>query len=282
MVTTIRPLLMRPVEHIQHTSGVDFRIGTNDYAIESGVYANVIMLLRAMSGETSEFDDIKLSDSLRLSISLSSSDTLSWVNTNLMNELGFDTDVSFTAFQWETAPYTPKSFWFPEFHFADQSAWGGDENRRFIGATAVNGSIAGVSNGAAHKDRKHIFNHEQAYRLGREFCSTQIEIDRCLDEFVNGAIESTPTFPEHPCTKGFWYYQDANNAIADAVDISEAWNNSGSVDFYSGSHYVFCNFDPSRRPSWRDAVSMPMGRLRYNVTMNLITAPSQTYVSVGE
>lgn len=281
MATTIRPAFVRPVEHVQHSSGIDFSIGANDYAVSSGVYQTISDLFAAVSGETTEFDSIVMSDDLKLGFALSSSATVSWTNTNLRDALGFDDDVICTAYQYEYATYTPSSVWVPEFHFADQRAWGGDGPRRFIGAVAVNGSIAGMGTGDACKDRQHIFNHELAVNLGREFCSTQEAIDRCLDEFVNAAIESVPEVSSHPCTKGFWYFQDVNHFIA-TVAAGGTGSVDKGIDFGISDQMVFCNFDPSRRPSWRDAPSLPVGRIRYTVTCDFHTAPAGNFIYQSE
>lgn len=279
-MATIRPVLFRPVEHVQDLSGVDFTIGGNNYSITSGVYANALALWRAVLLEASEFDQIGISDNLCLEFSSSVSDTLVWVNTDLMAALGFDASVVFAAYVWSTAPYTPTSVWAPERHFADQGAWDPGHERRFIGAVAANGSIAGMINPSTYKSRTHVFNHELSTRIAREFCTTQAEIDRCLQEFVIGAIESRSSVSTNPKTKGCWYYQDINDAIADCQDISETWSSSGSVDFALGSKYVFCNFDPDKPISWIGSCSLPVSRVRYHVTINLITAPAPTFVTV--
>jgi hypothetical protein len=277
MSTSIRPAFARPIEHVTE-SDYDFSIGSNQYSIASGVYANVISLARALVSEATELTNLQMTDGVLIQIYSTSTATLTWSNTDLRDALGFSgTTTALTASSWTTAAYLSPYLWIPEHHFADQSGFRQENDYVFVGSRAINGMVAGIGNGDVAFIRKMTFKFELATNLGREFCTTEQAAGRCLDEFWRGSLCAAPALSGSPSPKGFWLYYNLNELIADCTPTGSEWEDSGGINFSRTSSpdtYVFCQFTPDGLDDWRDNPGFPVGRLRYDVSVEFCTSPA--------
>lgn len=282
-MATIRPAFMRLVEHVTDPSGYDFSIGADPYALDTGVY-NPITLVRTMITETvggaSKITSVAMDTATDCVMKLgsnSSAPVITWQNTDLRDALGFSGATTTFSGGYATAPYLSPYIWLPEHHFADQGAFAESSDDYFVGTYSMTGSIAGVSNGDVLKRRSMRFNFELATNIWREFCTDQNMIERCLESFFKGALCAAPSVSSNPCPKGFWFYPNVNDLIADCTSTGSEWTDSGDIDFALSSSpdtYVFCNFIPGGLADWRKSPGFPIGRLRYHVDVLFCTAPA--------
>lgn len=274
MSTTIRPAFFRPMEFISATT--DFTT-SGAKAITSGVYANVISLFREFASVAGVYiDDIGMSDSLKLKFQAGETGSITWDNATLRDVFGFTgASVSITDGEWYTATYTPLYTWIPEHTFADQGAFRKRPIDMFVGEKTLSGNLSGIVFGSTSYQRDQKFNAELGVNLGEELATTSYEKARCLDLFLSGSVQSTPTVSSYPDNKGFWYYQNVNDAIADCTyaDGGE-WATDGGIEFGISDTYVFCHFDPNGVSDWRNNPIFRAGRIRYNVELSFTTASS--------
>jgi hypothetical protein len=280
----IRPIFLRPIEHISDDSGIDFSIGTGDYTIPTGVYANVVALMRALADATAKISNIRMSSTLdgHIEIYVVVSDPIVWVNTDLRDAMGFaGAETALTASTWVATDNRSPYIWLSAYQFADQGRFvPGD---RFFGNTGLTGALSGISSGNVCYTREMDFNCELASALGEEFATTTAGVSGCLDEFVNGAMCAAPTVASHPCTKGAWFYPNYNDLADDTTATGNEWTTSGGIRFSLASgadKYVFINFHKKGLDDWGKKPFFDRSRLMYNVTLSFNTAPAGEFLSV--
>ena len=280
MATSIRPCFARVIEHV--SAGVDITFGANTETVPTGVYANVIALLRELVAQSGGWIiDVRISDDIKIELRFGFSGNVVFDNTDLRDILGFTGgSLSVTSGNWYTATYTPLYIWYPEHTFADQGSFRKRSVDRFVGEKSLTGNVAGIGTGSTKWDRRIVFNAEDGARLGEELCTTTYEAERCLDTFFDGAMTSAPSVASHPCTKGFWYYQDINDFIEDCTTTGSEWEDNGGIRFTLSSSpdtYVFCNFEIDGLSDWRSQPFFVRSRLKYNVEISFTTAEAGTY-----
>jgi hypothetical protein len=281
MTTSQRPYFARPIEFI--SAGTDFAFGATPGAITSGVYANIISLFREFADQAgTSVDDVGMTDDLKLKFKAGDTLTLTWRNTTLRNSFGFTgASLAITDGSWYTATYTPLYIWYPERQKADQSVFRRDPKDQFIGGKSLTGNLAGIGTGSTKYYRTMRFVNELGSRLGYELAESTADALRCLELFFQDSINAAPTVSTHPCTKGFWYYDDVNEFIADCTMTGSEWGDSGGVQFALSSSpdtYVFCMFDPLGLSEWDKSPTFSVSRLRYTVEVSFTTATAATFL----
>ena len=281
MATAIRPCFARPVEFI--SIGTDFVCGATNCTVQSGVYANVISLFRAFCLAAGDWvDNARMTDDVELEFNAGETGTIELENDTLRSIFGFaNSSLVVTDGQWMTADYHPEYVWFPERQKADQGVFRKSPKDQFAGEKSLTGNLSGISTGSTKYYRTIRFVNELSTRLGTEMAENSFEAARVIDKFFQDSISAAPTVHTHPSLKGFWYYDDINDFIADCTLVGTEWADAGGISFnrsFSPDTYVFCHFDPLGISVWEDSPAFPVSRLRYTVELSFTTAYPGVYL----
>lgn len=283
---TVAPYMPALLRLVEYTSiGTDVSGNSYDHTVSTGLYANVVALAQAAFIEELGVDNLRLSDDFKLELYSTAGTTLD-IGATLAATLGFSTQVVIGVASWETATYQPRYIWIPKHNPSDQRAFGWRSRDLIRGAESSNGTLAAYQVGSLTYDRNVTFIAEEADNLSKEFCTTDEDEYRTLQTFVLGACTASPSSTGIGNPRGFWWYPNINDAIADCTHqpYSNLWSTAGDIDFHktvSASTKVFCHFDKERMISqWERSAFLPKSTLLYNADISFHTAPIPTLTSV--
>ena len=282
-MATERPVLLRPVQHV--SDGTDLT-GSSTVTVATGLYANVIALAQACFTDDSGIDNVRLSDDFYFEIYSTTGQTITWNNSDLGTMLGFENQITASAGVWATAPNRPRNIWIPEDPYADQGAFLLNLRDTVQGAIAADGTLSANKVGPDVYERSMSFTAELATNISREFVTTDEDVYHTLTQFVLGSMTASPEDSTIANPRGFWFYPDINDAIADCTyqPHVDQWSTDGGIDFNltaSPDEKVFCHFDKSALSDWTGSPFFQTSRLRYNTKLNFHTAPAPTLTAVS-
>lgn len=303
MAATAKPYFTRPIENV-YTGTLATFDATYAITMDVGTYACVEAFLMSfvaeVNNETTVPLEMKMDDDGYLCLRVTTgSSSLSFDSTHFRSILGFASNLSLTT-SWSTATYYPGVLcsgiwedrgpytWRPTYRYGDQGVWSTQPRGRVRGTTSNSGRWAGTSSGALIYYREMSFPHELDTNL---ITAAQAgSIDYSLESFKSRALEDEIQDDESASTKGFWYYEDHNNMIADCASwATDKWSEASDigVQFWMDSSpktKVFCDTSPSELPSsWGQSPSLPSTTLRMHETFAFHTssAPTWKYVALS-
>jgi len=274
---TDKPIFTRPIEIQNSTSyySIDYNIGGGGWAardINPGVYANIAALLEAMETAanatplTKTLAWLLVEDTtngiVKARCSNQTDDTtfLIRLGTALSQILGEPADTwESVATDPQTASYAPSHVWIPRFQVASQDRFKKRSAEFIKGVTVKTGQNVGNKTGPQLYYRRMIYTNELAKNIFDEAAETvvsgyNVDEDRNLQTFLEGAMGDSPTDAGNPSPRGFFFYNDWNNIIDTPEDVPGG--TTGIATTYEG-----INFDLSSsadRFAWCQFASNPM------------------------
>lgn len=282
MTIDSRPILVRPIEHISIGNDITYT-GPSHITIATATYSNLASLASECMGYI--FKDFRLTDNLRMEFQAKITTNVSFGNKTLLHAMGWDDSFNVTENQWYTADNISPYLWVPEHQKADQRSFWRASNSYFMGTKAINGNLSGVTLGDVAYSRALKIQAEKSENLGEEFGTTDIEVARCLDRFIRGAVTAYPATRTNPSPRGFWFYPNVNDYIDQCnwshINTKPEWQDNGGIEFANGDTYVFCHFDDIACSDWRNSPFFGVGHARYNVELYFTTAQKPTGLAAG-
>ena len=171
--------------------------------------------------------------------------------------------------------FRPENVWVPTYQKANQGRWWSDHADLFSGTQGKTGIVAGNTVGPAIYYRTLEFINEPAVNLFDDAATAAHLKKKNLDYFVQQSLQSYPTVTTYPSTKGFFYFDDWQNADGDDIPGGTTGTSTTSLGInfdYSSSPslFAYCQFDPRGiRAAPRPA--SPSGISYYNVSFLIHT-----------
>lgn len=287
-MTTVRPVFLRPYQCVY--TGNAFSIsGGDSYAdFPQGTYANVLSLARSICNHLDN-DAVpivaSMSDDFKIQLTPTGiSPTIVWDNTDIRDALGFTgASTALTSGVTTTATYRPEYVWIPQYQRGDQGGFARDLRNVAAGSRCADGTWVGIG-----VEDVQVYETNIAFPMELE---TNLVVDaedsdvytaeRCLETFMVGALTETVVNDDCVSPRGFWYYPDINQAIAQLImGGTDAWAASATdigvhFGWTSGADTkVFCAVEPGELGDLRASPSLPVGRLRYGYEFSFHTCPA--------
>jgi len=280
MALTVRQAFFRPIEI---TTGVNdtftMTISATPYTvtITSGVYACAMTLLAEVAAEIVADTPVTVCNAY-LSASnsgygyISFNQTATVTTSALLKLLGFTT-ASYAGVTSISADLPPDSAWYPTYQSTEQGRWFPQQNELLFGTNAKDGSLVGRTSGPIVYFRNLNFVHEGASNI---FENANVEsseaLKRCLDYWARGAMRSYPAGATNPATRGFYFFEDINDAMGTATWTDTSMGDNG---IYSDNNYVFATFASN---GYAPAIATtPTGKDHYGVTFTINTCSTSTW-----
>jgi hypothetical protein len=288
MSTTVRPVFLRPFQCTYTGNAFSISGGDSYSDFPQGTYANVLSLARSICNHLAN-DAVpivaSMSDDFKIQLtSIGADRTIVWDNTDIRDAIGFTGASTFLPSGVATpATYTPQYTWIPEFQRGDQGGFARDLGAVASGSECADGTWIGIAVEDTQVYRTTIvFPMELETNLVVDAADSAVyKAARCMETFLVGALTATVTNDDCVSPRGFWYYPDINDAIAQLVMTgTDAWADS-ATDI--GVHFgwttgedtkVFCAVSPGELGDLRASPSLPVGRLRYGYEFSFHTCPA--------
>jgi hypothetical protein len=245
--------------------------------ITAGVYACALTLLAEVAAEIVADTPVTTCNAY-LSASnsgyayMSFNQTATVTTSALLKLLGF-TSASYAGVTTMSADMFPESMWVPTYQTTDQGRWFPKQDDLVFGVNAKDGSLVGRTSGPIVYYRALNFIHESAANIFENGNAESSEaLKRCLDYWARGAMRSYPAGSTNPATRGFYFFEDINDAMGTAT---WADTSMGSNGIYSDNTYTFSTFDVG---GYGAAIATtPTGRNHYGVSFTINTASTSTW-----
>jgi len=284
-MAVVKPVFLRPIEITADNNTFTVSRGPTTISLPTGLYANIVTVMASMNNSVRNDGAGPVSFTIRyadgydfLTYANTAGADVTWDDTDLRDLLGFTTNL--TGGSTFNSDYSPAYAWVPTFNKANQSVFEVDQRREFIGKMASDGTIAGTTAGPTIHYLDLEFQHELATNIFESKCTNAYEVERCLETFGREARTAYPSVDTILSPKGFYYYPDANVLHTDppyTTSNDYEITDSGDIHFdYSSSadEYVFCHLDTIGYRKVSGSPSLPQGMLRYNVNLEIHTAPA--------
>jgi len=268
-------LFLRPIELTSSNDSYNFNSGGSTN-LNNGVYNCVYTIAKALADACSI--SVALSKQgvgdIRLYLYSGSNFTLSWVDTNLRNLLGF-TQGDLSGDKVYLAESSPENVFFPSYTKSNRDYFFDNVNNTVNGVNAANGRFYGLQASNVHKHIELEFPHEQAINVASEFATSSYHLVRNFEYFFKQSLISKPSSTTGCETTGFWYmpdYTTSDSILTLTTSGGTNFNLNADPDFVA---YCSLNKAEISKPS----VSLPKGQTHFNlnVAFSTATAPDFNY-----
>lgn len=300
MTSAHKPVFMRPVEITSAIASIDIRDDDGGEAwttitIDTGVYSSMQAVLYAF--ECRAKDDIATMTTNIAFVDDGNGEIVvkfTFTGTTLGGGIKIDSATignfwgeaagTYTGLSSKTFQWRPQYIWLPGYQVAVQTRFHKVQKELAAGKTAKTGQVASITTGPDIYYRDLEFHNEKAINLFDEAATATSAPDYTklnLDYFAQYARVSQPSSSGYPCTRGFWFWPDWNDAIDNPSTMPGGASGTGStregINFDLSSTadlFAFCQFDEDGF-SPPAAVDVPTGR-EYHIARFTIHTISET------